>query len=393
MRREPDQQRERGAISLWVGVTVAVTLALAAVFASRWFGSLSSVRHMEQTFWQRSLAESAVHLALARVNASDSYAGVTTETMTVAVVKPSEPPTLDSPSADLAACLPEDWRQITVRLPSGRHWQATAKAHYEPLFRTLIDASERVELQEVSTSSRDWEKPDPKRANGGEETRWGDLIAGQVVLRAINPQVIGGDVLCGPNGSLVLDPTVSVTGERRTLAKPWKRKPMPEAQGAILPYPEGKMIAIPGGQYRTSGLYVQKPSRYALRGPTKIHVDGNAVIGVDTLMAGTGHPSDLVLIVHGSQVEVHLPFSGGIFAPNAEVTLHGTGHFGGAIVAKSVRNTGQAKLVFDRSLVRKTRGDRLAYHLVGMWPEWVPGEWASASDAMASDVAAAGQAP
>jgi hypothetical protein len=387
------RRTESGAISLWVGVMVAITLAMAAVFASRWFGSLYGVRHMEQTFWQRSLAESTVHLALAKVNASDSYAGVTTETMTLTVTKPKDPPSLDSPSVDLAACLPEDWRQIHVRLPSGRNWQAVAKARYQPLFRTLIEATERVELQEVSTSSRDWEKPDLPQANGSDTGRWGDLVGGQVVLRAINPQVIRGDVLCGPSGSLNVDPSVTVNGERRSLGRPWPRASLPPAQGVVLPYAEGKATALPGGSYRTSGLYVEKPSRYAFRGAAIIHVEGDAVIGADTLIGARSYPSDLVLVVHGGRCEVHLPFSGGIFAPEAEVTLHGSGHFAGAIVAKTVRNDGQASLIFDRSLVRRTRGQRLAYHLVGLWPEGRPGEFAAASDALASDAAGSPSPP
>jgi hypothetical protein len=367
-------RQQQGALSLWVGVTVAVTLALAAVFASRWFGSLYGVRHMEQTFWQRSLAESTVHLALARVNASDSFAGVTTETMTLTVVKPSDPPPFDSPSADLAACEGPDWREISVRLPSGRHWLATAKARYEPLFRTLIDAGERLDLQEITTSSQDWERRDPLRANGGEEPRWGDLYGGQVILRATNPQSIGGNVLCGPSGSLVIDPAVTVRGERRAAARPFPRASMPPVLGALLPFPEGKVATLPGGPYRTSGLYVQKPSRYAFRGPAIIHVEGNAVIGTDTLSSAGAGAGDLVVVVHGTQCEVHLPFMGGIFAPDADVVLHGTGFFSGAIVARTVRNDGSAKLVFDRGLVRRTRGLRKDFRLVAFWPEGLPGE-------------------
>jgi hypothetical protein len=363
------KQTQSGALSLWVGVTVATTLALAAVFASRWYGSLYGGRHLEQTFWARSLAESAVHLALAQVSASDTYAGAMTAAMTVTVAQPVAPPPLDSPTADLAACLKDDWRRITVRLPSGRQWLATAKGRYEPLFRTLIDAGERLELQEVTTSSRDWEMPDPERANGGEETRWADLVGGTVILRATNPQIVGGRVLSGPQGTLTLDDAVTVKGERRALAKPWPRASLPPVQGMFLPAPEGKLSSLAGGAYRTSGLYVQLPSRYAFRGPTIIHVEGNAVIGADGLISARGFPSDLVLVVHGSQCEVHLPFSGGIFAPDADVTLHGTGHFGGAIVARTVRNDGAAKLVFDRGLVRRTRGIRQGFHLVDLWPE------------------------
>lgn len=377
---------QAGVLSLWVGITVAITLALAAVFASRWYGSLTGVRHLEQTFWQRSLAESAVHLALARVNASDSFAGVTTTAMALTVIRPSDPPPLDSQSMDLAACEGGDWRRIGVRLPSGRQWRALAKAHYEPLFRTLVDASERLELQEVSTSSQDWERRDPQGAHVGEEARWGDLYGGQVVLRAINPQTIGGNVLCGPAGGLDIAAAVTVKGERRAAGRPIPRASLPPVLGAMLPFPEGKVTTLPGGPYRTSGLYVQKPSRYAFRGPAIIHVEGNAVIGVDTLVAGGSVPGDLVVVVHGGQCEVHLPFSGGIFAPEADVVLHGTGFFHGAIVARTLRNDGQAKLIFDRGLVRRTRGLRKGFYLVALWPDAPDAPAGSDGDAVATTV-------
>ncbi|MBC7542918.1 MAG: hypothetical protein H7338_09330 [Candidatus Sericytochromatia bacterium] len=376
-----------GLLSVWVGVMVAITLALGAVLASRWMGSLTGSRHLEQTFWQHSLAESAAHLALAHINASDTYAGATTAAMTVAVTKPKQAPPLTSPWTDLAAYHGDDWRQIRISLPAGGAWLATAKAQYDPLFRTLLDARERIELQEVATASFDSEVPDAKDPRGGERPQWGDLIGGQISLRAVQPRNIGGRLLTGSTGRPVLDPGISVSGEQRALSRPWPRASMPPVQGAFLPIPTDKQQVLPGGHYRTSGLYLQGQGRFIFQSPTALHIEGNVVIGPQMLVGPTHRASDLLLLVSGSACEIHLPFSGGVFAPDAEVTLHGTGDFVGAIVARAVRNDGQGRLLFDRALPRWTRGERQFFRLVHIAPALDAGD-AMPSDGAASDVPA-----
>ena len=378
------RRNQMGILSLWVGIMVAITLAMSAVLANRWIGSLTGTRHLEQAFWQRSLADSAANLAIARVNASDTYAGAMTNAMTLAVSKPNAAPPLTSPWTDLAAFGPEDWRKISIGLPAGGTWTAMAKAHYEPLFRTLIDARERIELQEIATSSIDSEIIDPKDPSGGERPQWGDLIGGRITLRAVQPHVIGGNVLCGGSDSTAVDDGIAIKGERRALTRPWPRASTPPVQGAFLPMPTDKNQVLPGGHYRTSALYVQGPGKYVMTGPAALHIEGSAVIGPSMLQPSTGRAADLLLLVGGTECEIYLPFVGGVFAPDADVVLHGTGDFVGGIVAKSVRNDGQGRLVFDRALPRRTRGPRQLFRLVNVSPGREPGD-APASDGSASD--------
>ncbi|MDA2927266.1 hypothetical protein MYX78_08550 [Acidobacteria bacterium AH-259-G07] len=128
----------------------------------------------------------------------------------------------------------------------------------------------------------------------------------------------------------------------------------------------GKFLHLQAGTYNINSIQLGGGAWLVVdSGPIVINVAGNGITGsnkavdfgggsiANEIANLAGVPSDLLFVYGGSQP---LEFSGGsgayglIYAPNAEVSIGGGGHWYGAIVANTLDNGGGSSIHYDRSL-------------------------------------------
>jgi choice-of-anchor A domain-containing protein len=142
------------------------------------------------------------------------------------------------------------------------------------------------------------------------------------------------------------------------------------------------ILSLPGGTKENPKIYYFSEAK--LNGNSQIHLDGYAIIFTDGDLdftggtfinnAGNGSAEQLLIFSSGDMsTEIGLNggagFAGAVYAPDAEVTLTGGGHFFGAAVGGSVTLGGNGQFHYDEAL-----GDTgtIAFFEVAEWVERAP---------------------
>jgi Tfp pilus assembly protein PilX len=107
------------------------------------------------------------------------------------------------------------------------------------------------------------------------------------------------------------------------------------------------------GTYHFDSIRVSGQGQIRVTGPVVIYVDGQADFSGQGIVNETNVPSNLIIIATGEesvQVGGNSAFSGGIFAPDSYVHLNGNQDFYGSVIAKTLRQNGNADLHYDTDL-------------------------------------------
>lgn len=168
----------------------------------------------------------------------------------------------------------------------------------------------------------------------------GDVMAG--MSHAVNISGGGAEVTgittISPDGMEGLDVDLGETGNL-------------ENQGDLI-MTGTEVVTLEPGRYRYESVTQQGGSSLTINGPTTIYVSGDVVVGGSGIVNITRDPADLTLIVQGMRVmfEGRSEFYGTVIAPNADVSLSGTGDYFGAVIGRTLELRGDLRFHVDESL-------------------------------------------
>lgn len=195
---------------------------------------------------------------------------------------------------------------------------------------------------------------------------------------------IFGDATAGVGDSISLDSGVVVTGSTAPAKKPFE---MPVLEAPDLNSMGTLNVSgtqtLTAGSYRYGSLKINANAKLIVKGPalivsgqfttndkSKIEIDatggpvtffntGNFKYNqTTTISTSSGSPADVVFAFDSANKIVFpggITFLGGIYAPNAPVTIDSNSTFYGAIVAKSITMSAGTKFHFDEYLLKRTR--------------------------------------
>lgn len=117
-------------------------------------------------------------------------------------------------------------------------------------------------------------------------------------------------------------------------------------------------ITLTGGTYYFDSVRMTGQARIYVTGPTVIYVKGDGVFGGGGIVNATENPANLLVYSEGSTLSLKggSGFHGAVYAPDSDVTVHGTSDYFGTIVGRTVHFQGDAAVHVDESIVKDLFG-------------------------------------
>lgn len=356
--------REGGFALVWAVLSVALTTLLLSSFYSLIQGSLGRTSRRLVDEKCKSLAQSGMHFALAKLNQEGSFSVLVAPSWDIAVATASSVPPRTSPDFRLETDLPEDWRKIKVNARIGqveRTVEGNAAAIYHPRYPAGLLGLSEVSIEGLEADSFDGQAGSYNRSRSPELGQVWSFGRMEIVSHASTS--IQGD--CRAFGALTLGDLArgAITGRTGALGFRYAPPPVIAPLDAIpLQFKQGKAKLLSAGKYQIDRLVLDEKTRLICEGKVEIYAS-EVSLPSQGLVTTAEDPLAMQLLVSGSNVDVTPPFLGVIYAPKAQVRLTGKGDFLGAVVGDRIFTTPGVRLHFDRTLPRRTRGPRIRWQL------------------------------
>jgi hypothetical protein len=166
---------------------------------------------------------------------------------------------------------------------------------------------------------------------------------------------IAGDGRPGPGfGPVEHGPNGGVTGWSAELETPLAYPPA-SVPGGAMQLPNTKTVAggTPGNPiiYKTTDFPLNKSTTFT--GPVRVYVTGAVTLKGNTIVAANNLPANLEIYVVGAgpvSMNGNTGFYAHLYAPQADIDIHGTPDFYGTMIGRSIDFKGTADIHYDESL-------------------------------------------
>lgn len=357
-----------GFILIAAFLVIVLLLILSGVF---FMSSLTEQRIAERhlaTATAFYLAEAGIDDAIVRLRTDNMYAGTTPSTTSLGTqgvfeTRVTQPDPTNQPTLRLI----ESWGYTPEKDPSAYGYQEKKLNEYvdvtpAPLFPKAIFAQGEIDIlggSLVDSYNSSQGPYDPNNPGSNADIGSNNVDGENDVIELSGESTVMGDAVVGPSvpyqSAIEVSSNSTITGTQTNNSTVITLDPptIPDGTTSIDLSNVTSPQSYSGGEYSTSSIKIVGSGYVQFTGPTTLYVSGTVDIGGNGMVTADNIPANLIIKVVGSynvKMTGTSNFYGGVYAPQSEVVVSGTGGFFGAIVGDEVKLSGSAKLHYDEAM-------------------------------------------